>query len=154
MLIEASSVEFEKIAGEISNTQNRMLERLAQLLYPGTITVHPAHGILQARSSEAEAVLFPDAQFTFKYSGNDRKSENSPIDLFFSPTQKTKIVDGAVRYIGSARDLYQLEEGNQKFPIASSSKRNIEGQHSIWLGLDLHRNYCTRWTGSPFFLTG
>ena len=150
MLIEASSVEFEKIAGEISNTQNRMLERLAQLLYPGTITVHPAHGILQARSSEPEAVLFPDAQFTYKYSSNERKSENSTSDLFFSPSHKAKIVDGTVRYIGSARELYHLEEGNQKSPVASSSKRNIEGQHSLWLGLELNENVSSL-NGVSFF---
>src|ERR1700733_10747852 len=60
LLIEACSFEFEKIAGEIGKTQNRMLERLAQLLYPGMITVKPAYGIMQVRSSEPSAILYPD----------------------------------------------------------------------------------------------
>src|SRR6202035_2003437 len=52
LLMEACSVEFEKIAGEIGKTQNRMLERLARLLYPGMIDVKTSYGVGQVRSSE------------------------------------------------------------------------------------------------------
>ena len=33
-----------------------------------------------------------------------------------------------------------MEEGNQKLPVASSVKRNIEDQHSVWLGLELSKD--------------
>ncbi len=140
LLIEACAVEFEKIAGEIGKTQNRMLERLAQLLYPGTISVTPSHGVLQMRSSEPVSTLYPDAQFMHKPSGNDRKRDNSNIDLFFSPTHPIKIFDGAVRYLSSSRELFEIEEGTQKLPVASSSKRIVEYQHSVWLGLDVNED--------------
>lgn len=138
LLIEACSVEFEKIAGEIGKTQNRMLERLAQLLYPGTISVNPSYGILQLCSSEPVTTLYPDAQFVHKPSGNDRKRDNANIDLYFSPTHPVKIFDGAIRYISSSKELFEIEEGTQKLPVASSSKKIIEYQHSVWLGIDLN----------------
>ena len=140
LLIESCSVEFEKIAGEIGQSQNRMLERIAQLLYPGTITVHPAYGILQAMSSESVAYLHKEAQFIYRQSGNDRKSENANLELFFSPSHKTKIVDGAIRYIASSREMFGLREGNQKLPVASATRKQIEFQNSVFLGLELNED--------------
>ena len=138
LLIEACSVEFEKIAGEIGKTQNRMLERLAQLLYPGMIDVNPACGIIQVRSSEPSAMLNPDAQFFYKPSGNDRKRENQNTDLFFSPSRSTKVFDGSLSYISSARELFSLTDGIQKQLITSSVKKIMDYQHVVWLGLDLN----------------
>jgi hypothetical protein len=138
LLIEACAVEFEKVAGEIGKTQNRMLERLAQLLYPGMIAVKPAYGIMQVRSSEPTATLYPDAQFIFRPSGNDRKRDAQNMDLFFSPSHATKIVDGSIRFLATARDLYKIDEGVQKIPLASSSKKIFNFQNSVWIGLDLN----------------
>ena len=138
LLIEACSVEFEKISGEIGKTQNRMLERLAQLLHPGMIDVNPAYGMMQARSAEPSAILNPDAQFFYKPAGSDRKRENQHADLFFSPSRPTKVFDGNVVYISSARELYSISDGIQKLQIASSAKKIMDFQHTVWLGLDLN----------------
>lgn len=157
LLIEACSVEFEKIAGEIGKTQNRMLERLAQLLYPGMIDVNPACGIIQVRSSEPSAMLNPDAQFFYKPSGNDRKRENQNTDLFFSPSRSTKVFDGSLSYISSARELFSLTDGIQKQLITSSVKKIMDYQHVVWLGLDLNEevnsldgiSFFFNWTNQP-----
>ncbi len=150
LLIEACSVEFEKIAGEIGKTQNRMLERLAQLLYPGMIAVKPSYGVVQVRSSEPTAILYPDAQFVYRPTGNDRKRDSQNIDLYFSPSHATKIVDGNIQYIVSGRELYQIEEGVQKLTVASSSKKLLNLQHSVWLGIDLNEEL-TAMDGISFF---
>jgi len=138
LLIEACSVEFEKISGEIGKTQNRMLERLAQLLYPGMIDVNPAYGIMQVRSAEPTAIINPDAQFFYKPSGTDKKRENQNTDLFFSPSCTTKIFDGNISYISSSRELFSITDGIQKSQLASSAKKIIDYQHIVWLGLDLN----------------
>jgi hypothetical protein len=138
LLMEACSVEFEKIAGEIGKTQNRMLERLARLLYPGMIDINPAYGIIQVRSSEPTATLNTDEQFIYKPSGNDRKRDNLKTELFFSPVSQTKIFDGNISYISSARELYGIADGIQKLQISSSSKKSAELHHSVWIGLDLN----------------
>jgi hypothetical protein len=143
LLMEACSVEFEKIAGEIGKTQNRMLERLARLLYPGMIDVNPAYGIIQVRSSEPSAILNTDEQFIYKPSGNDRKRDNLKTELFFSPVSQTKIFDGNISYIASARELYSITDGLQKEQISSSSKKSVDLQHKVWIGLDLNEEVST-----------
>ncbi|HTE27500.1 hypothetical protein [Flavitalea sp.] len=138
LLMEACSVEFEKIAGEMGKTQNRMMERLARLLYPGMIDVNPAYGVIQVRSSESTAVLNQEEQFIYKPSGNDRKRDNLKTELFFSPVSNTKIFDGNISYIASARELYSITDGIQKLQVSSSSKKRVDLQHVVWIGLDLN----------------
>lgn len=151
LLIEACSVEFEKIAGEIGKTQNRMLERLANLLYPGMIDVNPAYGVIQVRSSEPSAILNADSQFVYNASGNDRKRENQHAELFFSPSQATKIFDGNVSCIATARDLFSISDGIQKFHINSSTKKMVDLQHVVWLGIELNEEMNSL-DGMSFFI--
>jgi hypothetical protein len=138
LLIEACSVEFEKIAGEIGKTQNRMLERLAKLLYPGMIDTNPAHGIIHVRSSESTTVLNTDSQFIFKASANDRKKDQNKTDIFFSPATATKIFDGAIDYISSTRVLWKITDTLQKTQQAVSVKRPASLPHAVWIGLKLN----------------
>jgi hypothetical protein len=131
LLIESCSVEFERIASEIGKTQNRMLERLAQLMYPELTAVRPAYGIMQAMSSEAVSVLNADAQFMIK-----RKDSNS--HFYFSPIQDIQLVNGNVACLSTCRELYTIEEGVQKMQVATSSRKNPVHEHTLWLGLDLN----------------
>ncbi len=150
LLMEACSVEFEKISGEIGKTQNRMLERLAQLLYPGMIAVRPAYGIMQVRPTEPCSFIYPDAQFVFKPSANDRKRSDGNQEFYFSPSHAFKIADGSIKYIASGRELFEVTEGVQKLPVASSVKKNIAYQHSLWLGLELNEQVDSL-SGMSFF---
>lgn len=151
LLIEACAVEFEKISVESGKIQNRMLDRLAQLLYPGMIAVKPAHGIVQLRSSEPSAILFPDEQFVYKSSGTERKRDNQTNELFFSPFRPVHIVDGSLKYLASARELYKVEDGMQKFPVCSSRVKIPDYQHSLWLGIDLNESIVSLRNLSFFF---
>jgi|GEM_PF-767220 len=137
LLLEACAVEFEKTAGEIGKSQNRMLERLAQLLYPGMMEVNPAFGILQVRSAEPVSALFPEDQFFYTPVITDRKRDNAPAHLFFSPVSETAVFDGKIACMGSGRELFATGDGIQKIQLAASSKKIISRQHSLWFGLDL-----------------
>jgi len=148
LLMEACAVEFEKMAGEIGRTRHRMMERLAQLLYPGTISVAPAYGLMQARSSEPSAILYPDAQFTYKPLSGDRKRDAA--EIYFSPAYATKIVDGSIQFIATGRELFGIEEGIQKRSIAVATGRNIDLQHTLWMGVDLNEDL-TELDGISFF---
>jgi hypothetical protein len=135
LLIEACAVEFERIATEIGKTQNRMMERLAQLMYPEITMVRPSYGIMQAISAEPTSELNSDAQFMIKIPGPDRKSP--PVYLYFSPVKNVQLVNGRLRCMATCRELYSIEEGVQKIQITSSSKKNPLHEHSLWLGLEL-----------------
>jgi hypothetical protein len=151
LLIEACAVEFEKTADEIGKAQNRMLERLAELLYPGTVPVRPSYGVIQVRSAEPTSVLYPDVQFVYRPSGNDKKRDEQNTELFFSPSHPVKVVDGAIKFISSSRELFETGDSTQRFSITSSSKKIIAHQHSIWLGIDLNEEVDSLQNISFFF---
>jgi len=151
LLMEACAVEIEKIAGEIGSTRRRMMDRLAKLLYPGIISMQPAYGVIQMVSSEPSAVLRQDSQFTCKPLLNDRKRDSSAAEIYFSPVVPTRIVDGAIRYIATSRELFEVEEGIQKRSIATAPSKRIEWQHTLWLGIALNEEVATLEDISFFF---
>lgn len=138
LLMEALSVEVERVAGEIPKAQHRMLERLAQLLHPGTVDAKPATGVLQVRSAEPVSTLYPDAQFVFKAPNPELRRDAPMIDCFFSPAFPMRIVDGSVRTVASRRELFRVHDGAQKQSLAVSSGRVPQQQYqSFWIGLEL-----------------
>ena len=139
LLMEALSVEIEKVAGEIPKAQHRMLERLAQLLHPGTVDAKPASGVIQVRSAEPVSTLYPDAQFVYKTPNLENRRDAPATDCFFSPAWPMKIVDGSIKAVASKRELFRVYDGTQKQSVALSSRRVPQGQYqSFWIGLDLH----------------
>ena len=138
LLVEACAVEFERTSAEIGKTQNRMLERLAQLMYPEITMVRPAYTIMQAVSSEPSSVLTPDAQFTLKVTGADKRRENNITPFFyFSPVKDTHIINGRIVAMATCREIYTIEEGIQKIQIASSITKSTTHQHTLWVGLTI-----------------
>jgi hypothetical protein len=136
LLIEACSVEFERIASEVGKTQNRMLERLAQLMYPEITMVRPSYGIMQAVSAEPYSTLHTDSQFMFKLAGNSRNGAPANY-LYFSAARDAQLVNGRLRCMATCREFYSIEEGVQKIQLAASSRKSPHHEYSLWLGLQL-----------------
>ncbi len=137
LMIEACAVEFEKISAEISETQNRLLNRLAQLMNPEVETARAAYGILQVQSIEPVSHVSPESQFTFRLRNPDRTLRQGDTEVFFSPIRKLPVFNGSVLFMASASSLFQLEDGIQKFPLAQSRESYIAPYQSLWLGLEL-----------------
>lgn len=153
LLIEACSVEFEKLYTEINTTQNRILERLSHVLIPEVIdTGHPACGIMQTRATDSTAVLHPETQLVVKKqflpaaSGNNR---NYP-DIFFTPVQSCKIFNAAIRFIASDQLLWNFENGLSKNTISSRQYITPKTYHSLWIGLEISEQVKTL-DGLSFF---
>ena len=102
---------------EINATQNRLVDRLANLMIPDILdTTKPAYSILKVRSVEPEGTVPIDAQFVFrKQSANKNATDNS--EFFFSPLRACKIWDGSVKMLATYNAVYQIEQGNQKIPL-------------------------------------
>lgn len=131
LLIEACSVEFEHISGEIADTQNRLIDRLAQLLNPEIDVAKPAFSIAQTRPVEPQSEIHPQTQLFVK------RTTGAAGDVFFSPVSTTTLVDGAIRYMAGGGTLFRLEDGIQKVPIAYAESPAIAPYQSLWLGLEL-----------------
>ncbi|GAA4395334.1 hypothetical protein GCM10023187_02090 [Nibrella viscosa] len=146
LLVEACAVEFEHISTEITDTQNRLLDRLAQLLHPEPDVARPAFGLAQVRSVEPRSMVQPTTQLLFKRTGAGRYDSGGPAvgqEIFFSPVSSFPVVDGALRYIATRQALFRLEEGSQKIPVAqlnTVSAAMAKPYQSLWLGLELHED--------------
>lgn len=141
LLIEACSVEFEKISSEISKTQNRLLDRLAQLLHPEPDMAKPAYGIAQVRSVEARSTVHPQMQLVCKRAGNDRVESTGGAavqEIFFTPIAPCPVVDGAVRYIATSSQIFKVDEGNQKMTVAQRiAPPAVLPYQPLYLGIEL-----------------
>jgi hypothetical protein len=151
LLIEACSVEFERVSVEIGNTQARLLDRLAKVLHPEPDVARPAFGIAQVRSVEAQATLSSPTQLCYKRAGANRSDQPGAAEIYFSPVGTYPVVDGAIRYVATAETLFRLDEGAQKTPVAQ--RQGTPGAlpyQSLWLGLELADSLTTL-AGVSFF---
>ncbi len=140
LLIEACSVEFEKLYTEINTTQNRILERLSHVLIPEVIdTVHPACGIMQTRASDATALLQVETQFVVKkqYLPAASGNQKNYSDIFFTPLQSCKIFNAAIEFIATDQVLWQVENGLTKNIVGSRQYIVPKTYHSVWIGLEI-----------------
>jgi hypothetical protein len=140
LLIEACSVEFEKLYTEVNTTQNRILERLSHVLIPEVIdTGNPACGIMQTRANDGTATLNTETQFVIKKqflpvaSANNR---NYP-DVFFTPLQACKIFNAGIRFMASDQLLWNFENGLSKNILSSRQYITPKTYHSLWIGLEI-----------------
>ena len=137
LLLEACAVELEKIGQEINNTQYRLVERLASLLNPDVVDApRPAHAIAQGQPREPQLQLPSDAQLAFQRTPAGRAAASPAI--FFSPLQATRLTDGAVRYLATDDQLWRVEAGGQKRPLASAIQLRPSQYRRLWLGLELN----------------
>ena len=136
VLLEACAVEFEKVGQELHNTQFRLVERLATLLNPDVVDAPtPAHAIAQARAREPVGSLPADAQFVFAPPTVGRQAVGQ--ELYFSPLQATRLVNGAVRVLATDDTVWQVEAGGQKRVAAQVAAPAPAEHRRLWIGLEL-----------------
>lgn len=136
LLLEACSVELEKIGQEINNTQYRLVERLAGLLNPDVVDApRPAHAIAQAQPREPQVLLPADAQFVFQRPSAGRAAAGPGV--FFSPLQPTTLMDGNVRYLATDDQIWRVEAGIKR-PVAGATAASAPAEYRrLWLGVEL-----------------
>jgi hypothetical protein len=140
LLIEACSVEFEKVYTELNSTQNRILERLSHVLIPEVIdTVYPACGIMQTRATESSTWLQPETQFVAKKQFLPTSSDNqkNQPDVFFTPLQPFKVFNATIDMVATDHVLWQIEKGLSKNSVCQRQYIIPKNHHSVWLGIDM-----------------
>lgn len=132
LLIEACSSELEKIASEISNTQNRLLDRLAHLMSPHIDTGKPAIGVLHTSSIESMSRLSKKDQFICRKSNRQQQEE-----FYFSPAIDTPLYGGDVKYIASHNGLWQVGKEQQKTLLSAGQSPSVMPWQPLCIGLEL-----------------
>lgn len=146
LLVEACSVEFEKVGQEIQHTELRLMNRLAEILSPETHNgPQPATAIAQARPLEPTGWIDPDNQLVGKRI-NPRKGESA--ELYFSPAGRYPLVNANITHFATPLGLFALEKGART--LLTSSKPQSGGEQSLWIGIDADPGI-TSWNGFRFY---
>ncbi|MGX5855841.1 type VI secretion system baseplate subunit TssF [Dyadobacter jiangsuensis] len=146
LLVEACSVEFEKVGQEIEHTELRLMTRLAEILSPETHNApQPATAIVQARPQEPRGWIEPENQLTGKRT-NARKGETT--EVHFAPTDRYPLVNATIAQYATPQGLFVVEKGNKT--LTAKTLPQPGGEQSIWLGLEVEPGI-TSWEGFRFY---
>ncbi|MBO9614475.1 MAG: type VI secretion system baseplate subunit TssF [Dyadobacter sp.] len=146
LLVEACSVEFEKVGQEIEHTELRLMTRLAEILSPETHNApQPATAVVQARPQEPTGWIEPENQLTGKRT-NARKGETT--EVHFAPADRYPLVNAAIVQYVTPQGLFSIEKGIRT--LAAKTLPQPGGEQSIWLGLEIDPGI-TSWAGFRFY---
>ncbi|WP_420150005.1 type VI secretion system baseplate subunit TssF [Spirosoma sp.] len=138
MLIEACSVEFERVSVELGNTQTRLLDRLAQVLHPEPDVAHPAFAVVQVRSLEPQTILSPTVLLGAKRAAEFQANQTSGPDTYFSAVQPYSVVNGSVQYVATTEAIIRIDDATQKTSVAQRQGNPVvQPYQSVWIGLEL-----------------
>ena len=136
LLLEACSVEFEKLGRDIQKTELRLIERLAQALCPEVASQpRPAHALVHARATESEMTVTPETAFTVRRQSAEKRGE--PTEVFFSPVADFKVFNASIACVITPSVVYQTGSGNQRSILTETTAPMRAGERWVWLGLDI-----------------
>lgn len=139
LFLESLSEEIYKLSGELENIENRIFDKLSEMLIPGIETIaKPAHTILHASPRE-ESSLVVTTQTQFHYRNNTNKGRKK---LHFYPVCNTRIYNGGVRYFIHGGLLYSVDKYMSKMLLARNRQNVTKRNNSFWIGVELDEAIC------------
>lgn len=136
LLISACASEMEKISNEVQHSQTRITEKLIQLMTPETVTgPKPSHGILKAFPTDDSAEVLEEFMFLFRKTIPNDKTSLKYKDIFFSPAQKTKLVDAHITHLACDNAIFTFDELKQKEIIFEEKNKGSLPSSTIYLGI-------------------
>ncbi|WP_299888152.1 type VI secretion system baseplate subunit TssF [uncultured Lacinutrix sp.] len=137
LLISACASEILKIEAELNESQNRVTEKLVQLMTPETaIGSKPAHAILHANTVDEFVTIKPEYQFYYKKRTEDKKATQKLKNIFFSSIQDFKIVNANIKYIACGNSCAFIEEKKEKEQLTKASSKAELPPSTIYLGIE------------------
>lgn len=115
LLISACASEILKIEGKLNESQNRVTEKLVQLMTPETIVgAKPAHAILYANAIDNEVIVKPEYLFSYKKKNVQKSTQIVLKDIYFSPVQDFKLSNARVQYLLTKNKLIEFNDKKEK----------------------------------------
>ncbi len=110
LLIGACASELAKISHEINGSQNRLTEKLVQLMTPESSNgAQPCNAIVHAAPTEPSTRITPIHQFYTQKRIKDKEGQVAFKSVFLSPIRSFKLVDTYVAAALSGDHLMQFE---------------------------------------------
>lgn len=134
LLVGACASEVNRVDHEVQEVQNRVFERMVQLLLPEASTIPwPAHAVVQARPVEPACTLRAEDQFFIQRLAGDKARE-----FFFTPLQPVRLFDAAVAFLAAGRNIWHVNEGGRKTPFAETTFSHSLPASDVWIGLEVN----------------
>jgi len=145
LLMGAFAHELEKTHDELGDSENRIIEKLVEVLTPEAITsAFPSHAIASAFPNNInDALVGDDFQFfTEKLTNQVVNRKEIKKSVFFKPTGNYKLINGRVKYIVADDTFYEYEETNNqvKFELFRSELNTHLPTNSIWVGVEIGKD--------------
>ena len=144
ILVEALAGELHKTHDVIHTFEKRMLERLALLMTPGSLsTPYCAHAVAQAFPNEPIEYISSSDQFSHsKKLNKDQQMQN----IYFSPIEDVCVFDVSVKHYIIGNTCWTMDEFQQKNSSMHMLHSNLQS-NAIWLGIKVnpeveHLNGC------------
>lgn len=134
LLINVCASEISKISGEITNSENRITERLLQLMTPDTLSgARTAHAIAYAEPNSEESIIAPENLFYYIKKDKGYNANIQTKSIFFSPVQEFKLVDAQIKHLYCGN---QLIDFNKKVKhVRKVDQKKQSKQSTLYLGI-------------------
>ena len=143
LILEALSSELYNLGNDIKDTEVRLLEKIANLLAPESLTCpNTAHAILHAAPVEPLEILSDTAHFYAQRKVSSKQDDNldSSIEIFFTPVDRTPLYDASVTFLVTGNSLFEFDQTFNKQLAAQTSRGKSVEPNVCWLGLTVSEN--------------
>lgn len=139
LLIEACAAELEKIGHSISESHTRLLDNLAEVMLPESLSgAIPASGILQAMPVEETTVIGPYTDFSITQKiYRTATNTNETVAIHFSPVADYKLYKADLAYLALGNKMYGINENNRKELISTAD--NLPQTNELTLALKFEK---------------
>ena len=141
LILEALSVELYNLGNEVKDTQVRMLEKIANLLAPESLTSpNPAHAILYATPAEPVEILTNTTNFYSqrKISSKPNEPPDTNLDIFFTPVDSVQIIDAQISYEITGSNLFGYDQAGNRQLISRTTNGKPAENNAVWIGVKMN----------------
>lgn len=140
LIIEALSSEIYTLSNEVATIEARLLDKLAEILIPGTkTTALPAHAIACTQPIDAEYVLKKGSSVFYEDFNFNRK--NKVKSMYFTTICDTHLKRGTVRYMIYNGICISLDKNMSKNIIERLAIP--DSASTVWMALDMDHSIDT-----------
>jgi hypothetical protein len=139
LLMDACSAELEKISQEINASQDRLIDRLAEIFVPeAAINGRPAACILQAAATEPVSELNAYHHFyTSQKIAQSITGSTTAKDIFYTPIGSFRLLKAKLEYVCVGSRLYKHHINAPRETIFNGNASNMV--NDIWLAISVDK---------------
>ncbi len=137
LLLSACASEIVKIEGELNESQNRITEKLIQLMTPeSTFGSKPSHAVLHANTIDANTIVKPEYLFYHKKKIAQKNASLKLKNIFFSPVQNFKLVNANIKYLASGDTFKELNSNKEEKIISKKNAKTDLLPSTLYIGTE------------------